>query len=271
MSSSDATGSTRTGATAAYWSSAYFLSVATLYLWAYWATFEVNILEFVGLTEIVKTALFPVASFFVFIVLGAIAGEAIFPHGFLPAGGGANTSVGRAVRRWAPAVATIYVVLVLLLLFLGPVEKWRALPVLIAIPVSFGLKEAGFLQPTIKSDSARTVVIFLIAALPPFAYGHGTLRANDIRSGKSFSYVTSAIDGQQLDASAPVTSKPRYLGKAGDTYFLFEPTKQALLVVHEAQVKLVQLQTYPRVEAAKQNQSPPVSASSPNSGVAASR
>jgi hypothetical protein len=242
----------------AYWSGAYFLSVATLYLWAYWNSFDVNVLEYVGLTDIVKTAAFPIASFFVFVVLGAIAGEVFFPHGFLPAGSGANSSVGRVLRRVAPAVAAVYVVLVLLLFFLGPIEKWRALPVLIAIPVSLRLKESGFLSDVLKSDSARTVVIFLLAALPSFAYGHGTLRANDIRSGRSFSYVAFAIDGHAVDPSSPVQAKPRYIGKAGETYFLYEPTKRSLLVIHQSQVKLLQLQSFPGGSAASES-SPPVS------------
>lgn len=271
MSPSNAAEPARTGTATAYWASAYFLSVATLYLWAYWFAFNVNVLEYVSVADIVKTAVFPIATIFVFIALGAIAGEAMFPRGFLPAGGGTNGPVGRALRRAAPVVAAVYAVSVFLLLFFGPVEKWRVLPILIAIPMSLGLKEAGLLQRVIKSDSTRTVLIFLLAALPPFAYGHGTLRANDIRSGLAFSYVASAIEGHFVDAEAPVTERLRYVGKAGETYFLFEPSSRSLLAIHHAHVKLLQLQTYTDNIASAESKIPRGSASAPTSAAASSR
>jgi hypothetical protein len=50
----------------AYWAPAYFICVATLYLWGYWAMFEVNVLEHIGVTDIIKAAAYPVASTFGF-------------------------------------------------------------------------------------------------------------------------------------------------------------------------------------------------------------
>ena len=74
----------------AYVSSLYFLAVGVLYLWGYWPSFGVNVLEYAGLTDIIKTAAYPVASLFVFFAVGAVFGE-LLASDALPPGGGAGT------------------------------------------------------------------------------------------------------------------------------------------------------------------------------------
>lgn len=225
----------------AYWSSAYFFSVAVLYLWGYWSPFNINVLEYVSLSDVVKTAAYPIASVFVFMAAGALMGEFMFPEGFLPSGGGANTQIGRWLRRAAPAIATGYVIATTLLFLFGPVEKWRVLPVLLAIPVSFALKEAGALRTLIKSERARGAVLFLLAALPPFAYSHGTLRANDIISGKTYSYVVSEVQGHAYASGAGKDVRLRYVGKAGEQYFLYSPDVRSVLVLPMTEAKVLEL------------------------------
>ncbi len=55
-----------------YFSSLYFVTVGVLYLWGYWTTFEVNILEYLSLADIVKSTAYPIASTFIFFVIGVI-------------------------------------------------------------------------------------------------------------------------------------------------------------------------------------------------------
>jgi hypothetical protein len=239
-----ATESTGTKAQYAYWASAYGLAVALLYLWGYWSPFDVNILEYVSLSDVVKTAVYPIGSVFVFAAIGAVAGEVLFPTGFMPPGGGANTKAGRTLRKIGPLFLALYALSILLLLYLGPVRKWNILPVMVAVPVSLALKEAGILREILVSDRVRTVVLFLLAALPPFAYGRGAIRADEVKAGSSFTYVVSSIEGYPVDAGAKPFARPRYVGRAGDQYFLFMPAQRTLLVVPQGQVKLLELKQY---------------------------
>jgi hypothetical protein len=237
---------------AVYWSSAYFFAVACVYLWGYWSPFEVNILEHVGFTDVLKTAAYPIASVFVLLAIGAVLGEVIFPSGFLPSGVGRTTKPGVWLNRHRSAVAGTYFIATALYLILGPVEKWRVAPVLLAIPVSFALREAGVLAHSISSDRARTVVLFLLSALPVFAYGHGVLKANDITSGKSYKYVASEVPSQPVGKTDNPDSRPRYVGRAGEQYFFYLPTSRSLLIAPLTETKALELRSYP----------PPVSSSS---------
>lgn len=251
----------------AYWASAYGFAAALLYLWGYWSPFDVNILEYLSFSDVVKTAVYPIGSVFVFAAIGAVAGEVLFPTGLMPSGGGANTKVGRALRRVGPVLLALYVLGILLILWMGPLRKWNILPVLIAVPVSFGLKEAGFLREVLVSDRVRTVVLFLVAALPAFAYGRGVIRADEIRVGSAFTYVISSIEGFPVDTDEKPLSRPRYLGRAGDQYLFFVPEQRTLLVVAQDQIKLLELKQYEFVahkpEASKPSLAPSMPASSP--------
>jgi len=224
-----------------YWSSAYLFAVAVLYLWGYWSPFNVNVLEYLSLADVVKAAAYPLASVFVFAAVGALIGEAMFPEGFLPSGGGANTKVGFWLRKAAPIIVTAYVMATSLYLIFGSVDKWRFLPILIAIPVCFALKEAGLLETLLKSDRARTVVLFLLAALPPFAYGEGTLKAHRLLTGTDYSYVASDIAGHPFDSKSKVETRLRYVGKAGDQYFLYAPGKRSVLVIPLSEAKVLEV------------------------------
>jgi len=225
----------------AYWSSAYFFSVAILYLWGYWSPFNINILEYVSLSDIVKTAAYPIASVFIFMAIGALLGEAMFPKGFMPQGGDTNTKTRALLRRIVPALVTVYMTFMVMLFLFGPIEKWRALPVLLAIPTSLALKKAEALHTLIKSERARSVVLFLLAALPPFAYGHGALRANDIITGKSYFYVISDIQGYSYKSDTQRDFHLRYIGKVGEQYFLYSPEVRSVLILPMDEVKIIEL------------------------------
>ncbi|RYF30216.1 MAG: hypothetical protein EOO23_05620, partial [Comamonadaceae bacterium] len=106
-----------------YWSGVYGFAVAILYLWGYWSPFDVNILEYVSLSDIVKTAAYPIVSVFVFLAIGAVAGDFFFPVKPLQSGGGANTKIGQLLRRLAPIIAVLYMVATVLVVIFGPIQK----------------------------------------------------------------------------------------------------------------------------------------------------
>ncbi|MBM6447342.1 MULTISPECIES: hypothetical protein [Pseudomonas] len=246
----------------AYWSSAYFFAVAVLYLWGYWSPFKVNILEYVSLSDVLKAAAYPIASVFIFLALGALLGEVMFPHGLLPKSSGV-TKVGRWLHRIVPHIETFYVAGALLYAIFGSVDKWRIVPVLIAIPVSLTLKELGVLQNFLKSDRSRTFVLFLLTALPPMAYGQGALKANDIISGKTYTYVISEVAGHSFDPGSKVNARLRYVGKAGDQYFLYAPETNSVLILSISEAKFLELKT---VEVNVRTESP-LPTSAPASGI----
>lgn len=226
---------------AKYWLGPYAIVVSSLYLWGYWGAFEVNILEYIGISEIVKAAIYPIASAFAFFAIGAVLGAALSPTLHLPPGGGVNTTVGKLLRRLAPILVTAYLLAVTLLFLAGPVEKWRTLPVLFAIAVYLPLKSTNLLRTEFESDAARSIAVFLIAGLVPFAYGRGVLEANDVLEGKKFAYSVAELPGLPVAATAKPGERLRYVGKANDRYVFYDPVGKSTSFVATSELKTLTL------------------------------
>lgn len=213
-----------------YFSSLYFVTVGVLYLWGYWSTFNVNILEYLSLADIIKSTAYPIASAFVFMVLGAAIGEVLADDSSLAPGAGRNTPTGKFLLRFYPWLVVIYAIVTIALLVLGPVDKWLALPVLFAMPAYLYFRRLGLFNNVLRHDSARSLAIFLMATLPTFGYGHGRIRAQEIVDGVKFEYAISPIENVSVVNDASPGQRPRFLGHAGDFIFFLEPMQGTLVI-----------------------------------------
>lgn len=211
-----------------YFASLYFVTVGVLYLWGYWTPFGINILEYISLTDVLKATAYPIATALVMTAIGATFGEGLTPKSTLPPGGGRNTKVGVVLRKLGPFLAAVYVVGTGLFLAYGPVDKWNILPVMLALPVYMFAKEAGFLRQLIPHEAPRSIIIYVLASLPPLAYGRGVLDADKIQSGQAFTAVLSQVPG--YTSSNEPGKQLRLIGHAGEIVFLFDPTKDAVVV-----------------------------------------
>jgi hypothetical protein len=211
-----------------YLGTLYCIGAGVLYLWGYWARFNVNILEYMTVGDVVRAAAYPLTRMFVFAVVGMVLGELMF-GGALPPGGGRGTLVGKSLHKIAPVLLLVYLVTTLVLVFYGPVTKWYVLPLLLSAPAYIVAKDRGFLVAAIPHESARTVAIYALVTLPAFAYGQGRLVAARIADGSEYDYVLSAVDG--ISAGEPTVGRGlRLLGHGGDFYFLLDPVEQTVVI-----------------------------------------
>ena len=211
-----------------YLASMYFVSVGILYLWGYWSPFGINILEHLALTDVLKITAYPVATAVLLTAIGATIGEAVVSDRDWPPGGGRDSPIGRFLNRFGPQLLALLVVGTVGLLLFGPVEKWRILPALLGLPLFIAAKQAGLLQKLIPHESPRSIVLYLLATLPPLAYGQGLLAASKIQNGASFMYLLSKIP--EHSAQAESAKALRYVGTAGDLIFFFDPLRTAVVL-----------------------------------------
>ena len=233
---------------AKYWLGPYAIFVATLYLWGYWGTFNVNILEHINISEVVKIAVYPLVSAFLFFLIGVLVGQFIAPGSSLPPGGGKNTALGRFLNKNIGKLLALFLFInlavFLYLDFIGSPEKWHILVPLIAILTYFPLKSSDLLRNELKSDEVRSVAIFVLSALIPFAYGRGVINANNILTGKIFLYQNIDTPSVQDDSAVEPSARLRYLGKLNDRFIFFDPVKKATVFVAMAEVKALELKRY---------------------------
>ena len=224
-----------------YFSSLYFFTVGVLYLWGYWGTFDVNILEYLSLADILKAAAYPVASTFIFFLLGSIQGHLLARRPGSQQGGGQNTRIGKLFKKWLPLLAMLYLLGTFTLLLYGPIQKWYALPALIAVPVALLVDKKNLFKSLIPESGIRLTLLILVVALPIFSYGYGCLKAAYILDGRDYAYIASQIDGITISDNTVPAQRLRFLGQAGDYLFLLHPSKNTLIITKYEQVKILQL------------------------------
>jgi hypothetical protein len=219
----------------------YYVSVGTLYLWGYWSSFGVNILEYLNVSDIIKMTAYPVVTSLVLFLIGALLGEITSHPTKVPTEESSSSKFGEWLREHPRTLAISYVALIIGLVLLGPDTKWYVVASLIAVPVTIFAKIRGFFAQQIQNERVRTLVVFVMAAAPIFSFGVGKNAADNIFSGKEFSYVISGVGDLQANSPIPPENRLRLLGHAGDYMFFMLPSTRALLLVKVSSGKEIML------------------------------
>lgn len=195
----------------------YFFTVGVLYLWAYWTSFNINVFEYAGLSDLVKVAIIPVGSAFFFILLGFFLGEYTAAPVF-PEGGGKGTGFGQFLIKTKWLWTSIYWLVLFALIFTDTPGKWKVIPVVGMVFPYLILKRTDFLVE-ISSDSIRSILIMSSCILPIYSFCQGKINAYEIIDGKNYRYVES-IAG---------VNNAKFLGHIGQ--YLFFSSEDNLKIV----------------------------------------
>jgi len=229
-----------------YFGSLYFITVGVLYLWGYWPRFDINILEYISLADVLKLTAYPIASTVVFILLGAAIGEFLVDRAKIPPGGGRDTAIGRFLNRFSSELGLAYVVGTGALLVFAPESKWEALlPVLIAVPIWNLAKARGVLIDILPHERTRSIVVYMLAVLPMWAYGHGRLEAFKLLEGKDYIYLAiSTTDGIKVGDPNDPKTRVKYIGHVNDYVFLLLADNTTLAIVPFDKTRGLQLRRF---------------------------
>jgi hypothetical protein len=228
-----------------YLASLYFITVGVLYLWGYWQTFGINILEYLDLADIIKVTAYPVAVVVIITAASSFGGgqlgswqsskldarlNSAHAHAVLT---GSPTELDRFrkfLNRYIKFIISCYIAAVLFSLYLlaiNSVYAWSILPTLVALPIAKQLAKNGFLQDRIENDMIRFLLRFAFAAIPLFSYASGKIASENIVQGIAYRFVVSEFPG---DSSNKAEHRLRYVGHASDYTFFYDPIREATVI-----------------------------------------
>ncbi|ASU39427.1 hypothetical protein hmeg3_14765 [Herbaspirillum sp. meg3] len=209
--------------------SLFFVTIGSLYLFGYWSSFHVNILEYVGLSDIVKSTIIPIGTSFMAMIVGAAGGQILAIKARPSDDSDTKLSLDiRAIlfiRKYSEIFSASILVGGFFLLREGPPSLWPAISLIFAVPFRFWAM--AYIRSRFHCSLAQinilSVALFVLPMLPIAAYGIGRINAENILEGKKFQYVVDS------STSAPLMAL-RFLGHTGDFIFCWDPTKKTLLI-----------------------------------------
>ncbi|WP_431288811.1 hypothetical protein [Roseateles chitinivorans] len=247
-----------------FWLAPYALMVSTLYLWGYWGTFDINVLDYIGVSDIIKAAVYPLVTGLIGLGVGALLGEVMAPR--LEPGGGANTRLGKLLNAALPALGIGYVVLLLVSLMSDWPNKWLIAGVLVTGPIYLQLKKSAFLANEIPSDSVRSIVIFMLIMATPVAFYRGRLAGTAVVDGGSYQAVVSELPIKGSAANLAPAEKPRFVGKLGDRFAVYDPVARSVSLIAASEMKVLTLADSEVLSKAKPHAAAPASAPASSTG-----
>lgn len=206
----------------------YGAVVGALYLFGFWGTLDVNILEFIGLTDLLKLAIYPLLVSLVSLLSGYLV-SAILQEDMLPPGGGANTPIGRFGRKYWRYLVEAHLIIIFAIAIFGPSPgKWFAVAVL-ATPLSVLLTHLQFFIDMMPNARARGTILSMAILTAGASFYYGTYNAHLAKSGRGALVVDVSRSQLSLnyDAKKPVV----YLGYVSGYFVLLESISGAVVIV----------------------------------------
>lgn len=229
-----------------YFASAYSVLICTLYLWGYWSTFDINILQYADIAMILKLAALPLLLSLASLAMGGVLGHLTFGSEPTPEErvAAAQSRFGKSLRKHTRAYATAWVALTVVFALIGPTNKWEILPFLITVPIALVLTVNGFAAKIFPDSGVRRAFIFLFVFAIPFSYSKGLRAAQLIETGVRYSYALSAVEGANVKADSSPEVRPRFLGQVSDLLFFYGPGDKSVSIVKFDDKKALTLKRY---------------------------
>lgn len=222
--------------------SAYFFFVGWLYLLGFWGHFDVNVFEYLGFNDVLKLGTSHPGTLF-FLALGVVFTVWMPQVADLSRGEPERDELGKRVRMFAPILATLWLVLLLVVVVLDNELLWRTAGfLLICVPAGVFLMSSQLLGRYIPSHRTRIAVSFLAVGFPVISYVNGLGDAQKIISWTGYNCVADVSLGNfGIPTEAARSGCIRYVGVADGYIFLLMPDSKSIHVAKWDSVKSVEL------------------------------
>lgn len=212
--------------------SAYAVCVSALYLWGFWTSFNVNILQYIDIPGIVKTAIFPLLIAASSLVFGVTLGHLLRPDQNSEARVNVihNSRISKIIRKKWRGIFFFWVFFIFLVWFFGNKNKWEPLSVMVSIPMCVFLLGKNIADDVFPDRGVRVTAIFLITVLLPFSYVSGLREAEKIKNGVNYLYVISIVDFEGPKGPIVPNGCIRYIGQVAEFGFFYNPLNESISV-----------------------------------------
>ncbi len=197
---------------------AYSVAVGGAYLWGYWAPFGINILDYMGVSDILTATAWPLVG----VLSTTLVGFLIGGHEPKESNKPDRNRVGTAtVWYWAHLRELHF--FGLFLIWMSELDhKWALIALLGGVPLSVYILLQDWTNSIPLSRTSKLVLTLLLITTPPMAIYKGQAQARSLMDGSSYQAVYSEIEGLTHPSAADDASRLRLIGQRGDMVFLWD-------------------------------------------------
>ncbi len=215
--------------------------LAMAYHGPYWASFDVNILEYATLPDIIRLGAEPIgliATIYLLSFLTAPVARRLLESGAF--GGGSTIAARRAaLARGGNLVLALINFGAAIFLILGWIFDWPqrhmlSMIMLGSLIISVAQPSVAWVFPRAPA-MARTIIALVVFVLPMVAVGKAWTDAEAIRDGVRYMEFRS-FDSSGWSTTVPGGEAPRYLGRTADTILLYQPAADSVLILPASSV-----------------------------------
>jgi hypothetical protein len=206
--------------------SAYSVAVGMAYLWGYWAPFDINILEYMGVADILTATAWPLFSVFSAMFAGMLLGS----HDGGTGSQGGSDRFGRALVWYWTHLRALHFLGLFWIWFLDLPNKWFLLGLLGGTPLAVYVMHRPWIEAIQIPSTPKLVIVFFFITAPLAAISTGQRLSAELIAGQSYRAVYSEIEGRPFASSTTDDARLRLIGQRGDTLFLWDPTLKRTVI-----------------------------------------
>jgi hypothetical protein len=240
----------------------YFTICGTLWHLGYWSTFEINILQYLSISDIIKSFVYPfLSSVFVSLIIYLVVNYlpiviyklnyfSRFPSSTTNnsivkpkrywSGSGKDTKLGKFLNKHTLLFLFIYCNLIGVIYLFGNEMKWGILPIFISLPLGIYLSHKEYFIRIISDPDIRSFILTFIVILPLFSFFLAKRESLAIHDNAKYKVVLRIESNSQPKCKDLIGYK--LLGSAGNKLFLSKLDNTELVYVNDNTIDFISYQ-----------------------------
>lgn len=206
---------------------AYSVVVGGAYLWGYWAPFGINILDYMGASDILTATAWPLVGVLSTTLVGVFIGS----HQPKESNKPDRNRVGTAMVWYWTHLRELHFLGLFLIWISELDDKWALIALLGGVPLSVYILLQDWTDSIPLSRASKLILTFILITTPPMAIYKGQTQARSLMNGSSYQAVYSEIEGLTRPSAADDASRLRLIGQRGDVVFLWDAQNHRRVLV----------------------------------------
>ncbi|MBS1689705.1 MAG: hypothetical protein JSS96_13335 [Bacteroidetes bacterium] len=221
-----------------------FLAVCGgLYNIAFWGTFKLNGLEFLDLSMLIRSFLYPFLSYMGSYIIGGIVSALITSNKF-DYSNSENTNFAQIYNsKWGLGIATtIWMGLSYLFYNYGTVLRWYIWAAITGIPIALFLYHQGIFKAAFTSNKIRLTFWFATMLVFTFSFAMGKYNGELIKDNYTYKYLADDSVTAMLKLSNKDTVK--LIGITDQKIILTDKKNERIFIIRSEKIDVLSLREH---------------------------